>query len=149
MLRDMQKKPCSLSITRQSIQEIWHVACQTEADTLFGLLGVSDSGVICRIHHLDISNKKEWLNIANTWAKDGISVQGSFQSKPLNKQSIQENEESIQAMGLLKTAERWLYLLLDTDTQGCLQSTLHCWMDDKIIELPTVLVDDGLSPLKG
>ncbi|MDQ6973333.1 MAG: hypothetical protein Q9M10_00500 [Mariprofundaceae bacterium] len=149
MLRGMQKMPSSLSITRQSIQDIWHVACQTEANTLFGLLGVSDSGVICRIHHLDVLNQKEGIKIAKLWAKDGISVQGSFQSKPLSKQSIQDNEKNIQSMGFLKPTGRWVYLLLNTDTQGCLQSTLHYWMNHKIIELPIALVDDGLLPLKG
>ncbi|MDQ6990782.1 MAG: hypothetical protein Q9M11_03520 [Mariprofundaceae bacterium] len=145
----MQKKPCSLSITRQSIQDIWHVACQTEENTLFGLLGVSNSGVICRIHHLDSGNKKEWLRTSDVWKKEGISVQGSFQLKPLSMQSVQENEINIQTMDGLKKTEFWVYLVLNTDTQGCLQSTLHCLMNHKIIEFPIVLVDDGQLPLKG
>ncbi|MDQ6995295.1 MAG: hypothetical protein Q9M18_06840 [Mariprofundaceae bacterium] len=145
----MQKKPCSLSITRQSIQDIWHVACQTEENTLFGLLGVSSSGVICRIHHLDAGNKDEWIKISDLWKKEGISVQGSFQLEPLNMQKVQENEIHIQTMDGWKQAGLWVYLVLNTDTQGCLQSTLHCLMDHKIIELPIVLVDDGQLPLKG
>ncbi len=142
MIRSMQKSPTPLSITRQSIQDIWHVACQTEVKSVLGLLGASSDGVISHIQHVNHLDKTILKSTSDIWAKDGVFVQGVFQSKPLSIQSVQNDQG-------LSSGKTWVYLLLNIDTQGCLKSTLHYLEKNEILELPMTLVDHGQSPLKG
>lgn len=146
MVRGMQNLPHSLSITRQAIQEIWHVACHTEKNKVFGLLGISSDGLICRVQHLENLTKENLKYVANQWAEGGLSVQGIFQSEAFDMKFIHE-------IGGIVPTQAWVYLVLNIDTQGCLKSTLYGLKNDleenEFVERSMILVDDGQYPLKG
>jgi len=137
----MHKFPQSLSITRQAIQDIWHVMCHTEKHEVLGVLGMSADGEIIRVQHLASLSQENLQLVADQWKKYDLDVRGIFQSKPLDIEAIRMLEGSI-------STDDYVYLVLNIDTKGCLKSTLYALKKNQCVELPLVLEDVGQYPSK-
>jgi len=142
MVRHMQTLPKSLSITRQAVQDIWHVVCHTDKKEIFGLLGMTKDGLICRVQYLEDFNEEKLKHVANQWMKDAVFVQGNIQSTPLDKNDINKLQPMI-------ASDAWLSLVLNMDTQGCLKSSLYALQENEYVELPMTLVEHGHDSPKG
>jgi len=142
MVRGMKKLPPSLSITRQAIQEIWHVVCHAEKNEVLGVLGMTENGLICRVQHLEVLSPENMQEVAKQWIGDDIHLQGNFQSNALDRTMFDEVKH-------IAPRDAWLALVLNMDTQGCLKSSLYGLKNNECVELPMTLVDVGQHPLKG